>query len=148
MSAEPNIDGFRDAQRRLREKFGRTVTFFTPGAKQYDPSLPPTVFDPETGEPFDPTIEPTASGYASAAIVASRVFKPLTATRGESSADALGQQSRLNQQVIVDIDDQAAVRDAEFYELDGERWSIDDVVTDGIGAEQRVIVYSKRDGRQ
>lgn len=140
----PNLDGFIDAQRRLRDKLGRDVTFFTPVAPTYDAALSSAAFDPETGFPFDPTIEPTSQPYASAVVRGSRVFKPLALIRGESNADELGTQSRLNQQIIVDIDDFDSVKDAEFYEFDGERWHIVDTITDGIGSEQRVMVFGRR----
>lgn len=140
----PDIPGFADAQRRLRERFGRVVTFWTPEALGYDPSVP---LDPESRAPFDPTIRPTAAAsgvMASASAIASVVFQPLTATRrDETEQDQSGLRSRLNKDLILDVDDQALAEGASYYELDGERWLIVDVKSDGIGAKQRVIVFGQ-----
>lgn len=56
---EANLAGFRDAQARLREQFGQTIPFFIPLEATWPAGTP---LDPETGQPYDPTITPESGG--------------------------------------------------------------------------------------
>jgi hypothetical protein len=59
MSELPDIDGFFEAQDRLREATGTNVRFLVP----VDPVWPEgTQLDPETDLPYDPTIVPESGG--------------------------------------------------------------------------------------
>jgi hypothetical protein len=140
---DPDLTGFVDAQRRLRDKLGRRVTFFTPTASEYALDV---ALDPETQRPFDPTIEPVASGYASAVVQASVVKRPFS-IRDRPSVDARGIEEGGNEGLIVDIGELPAVEDASHYELDGERWKVVAVTIDGIGGEQRAVVIGELEGK-
>lgn len=62
---QPDLDGFREASITLRAQMGRDVVFLTPTGTTWPGG---TILDPETQEPYDPTIAPLASGWASAAV--------------------------------------------------------------------------------
>lgn len=143
MSPEPDLAGFVEAQRRLRRKLGRRVTFFTPLATSYAPGVD---LDPETQQPFDPTIQPVASGYASATVDASVVKRPFS-IRDRPSVDARGIEPGSNEGLIIDIGELQAVGDASHYEVDGERWKVVKVTPDGIGGEQRIVVIGELEGK-
>lgn len=58
MSSFPDIQGFKDAQSRLRNTLGTDAAFTVhTGPAVYPPG---TKVDPETGRPYDPTIRPTS----------------------------------------------------------------------------------------
>lgn len=143
LAGDPDLTGFQEAQRRLREKLGRVVMFYTPTPTVW-PALPTASFDPETGVPYDPTIKPLASGYVVASARASTIFAPLkTVRRDDEQADALGVRSRLNKDLILDIADAWVASAAVMYELDGEFWQIVNVKTDGLGSATRLIVFGE-----
>lgn len=141
----PDLAGFADAQRRLRSRFGRVVTFYKPTDALYDPSVP---LDEHTGQPFDPTIRPASGGaLASASAVASVVYQPLQGTsRDRTVSDQLGRHSKLNKDLILDISERAVASGAVRFEIDEEAWAIVDVKLDGIGELQRVVVFGEAMG--
>lgn len=160
----PDIAGYRDAQRRLRDHFGRSVRFYGPAAMVWDTSLAPGEFDPETGLPFDPVITGSAQASANVAIPdltligsaqADVVFQPLTAIRRDELAeDQLGIRSRLNKDLILDINDLPVASGATYFQVgtasgdswvadDDELWKIVNLKTDGVGGLQRVIVFGQ-----
>jgi hypothetical protein len=63
---EPDLAGFRAAQDRARELFGEAVIMLAPVVVAEWPAG--TALDPETNQPFDPTIQPVSSGQASASV--------------------------------------------------------------------------------
>ena len=139
----PDVSGFAAAQRRLRDKLGRDVRFYTPIALTW-PALPAGAFDPDTGEPYDPTIRPLASGYVVASARCSVVFQPLsTIRRDELQEEPTGIRSRLNKDLIIDVDDYWTASAATLYELDGEFWRIVKRKADGIGARQRYVIFGQ-----
>jgi hypothetical protein len=143
-AGDPDIRGFAEAQRRLRSKLGRVVSFYTPLASTYDPALPSGAFDPETGEPYDPTIKPTASGYVVASAYCSIAFAPLAAIRrDEVMGEPVGIVSRLNKDLILDKDDWWVASGATMFELDGEFWNIVNTKASGVGALQRYVIFGQ-----
>ncbi|GAC1522458.1 MAG: hypothetical protein NVS3B1_07850 [Marmoricola sp.] len=143
-TGDPDLDGFQAAQRRLREKLGRVVKFYTPMTMQWPAGLPPGAFDPESGVPYDPSIEPVASGFTVASAKANTVYAPLkTIRRDDEQADATGMRSRLNKDLILDVGDYWVASAATMYELDNEFWQIVNVKKDGIGSASRIIVFGE-----
>jgi hypothetical protein len=159
----PDREGFMDAQRRLREKLGRDVCFYTPLPEAFAFASASGKFDPETKLPYDPqdlAIASGASGFASAVVRCSVVFQPLTTIRrSETERTALGIRSRHNKDLIADIADLDAVKDADFFIVgklvdgvfvgDDIRWMVVNVQTDGVGeghgpaGEQRVVIFGE-----
>lgn len=158
----PDREGFIDAQRRLRENLGRDVCFYTPVAQTY-PDVASSGFDPETQLPYDPQaigVPSGASAFASAVVRCSVVFQPLATVRRDSTqGTAEGVRSRANKDLICDITDLDAVKEADHFVVgkfvgdvftgDGHQWVIVDIQTDGVGegdgpaGEQRVVIYGQ-----
>jgi hypothetical protein len=138
----PDLAGFAEAQQRLRDRFGRVVTFYRPSDALYSPDVP---LDEQTGQPFDPTIRPASGGaLASASATANVVYAPLAGTsRDKTVSDQLGRHSKLNKNLILGIEDQSVASGAVRFEVDGEHWKIVDVKLDGVGAIQRVVVFGE-----
>lgn len=55
----PNLAAFAEAIAGFREEVGTPLVFLIPLDREYPEG---TILDPETGRPFDPTIEPTNEG--------------------------------------------------------------------------------------
>lgn len=145
-TGDPDITGFQEAQRRLRDKLGRVVKFYTPTPSSYPAG---TALDPITGDPYDPTIDPTGSGYVVASAKVATVFAPLKTIRRDSTAgDAMGYRSIMNKDLIVDASDYPLCSGATMYELDDEFWTIVAVKADGVGAKQRYLVFGEDRGAE
>lgn len=139
MNLPTGKEGFVDAQRRLREKLGMDITFYGPTEAIYDPDVP---LDPETGQPHDPMIVPTASAAASAVVRCSVVHRPFTQAEGQDAAEGWG--SRDDVSLIVDIDDVPRLASAVAFEYGDRLFTIRTTPFDGIGDIQRWIVHGEK----
>lgn len=148
MRPEPDLAGFREASVTLREKFGQDVPFFSPTTTSYPPG---TSLDPESGQPFDPTIQPTASGFASAVVRVGVVFRPMGLSRRGVEDDiketAIG---NLEEGTVVLISDpadyEAHLTDATECIVQDERYTLTQVEHDrmGNGPYHRVLLYAEQ----
>lgn len=170
---QPDVPGFATAQQRLRGMLGRDVRFYAPAAMLYDPGVPAMAFDDE-GIPLDPLVGASAINpdtsvaienltYIGSAHV-SVTFQPLAAMRrDETQEQALAFRSRLNKDLICDINDRPIASGAVYFEVgtlardasgnviypeqwtpdDGELWKVVNAKTDGIGGLQRYIVFGQ-----
>jgi hypothetical protein len=85
---EPDIAGWADAQDRLRQKLGTVVVFLIPPTLTPEDYPADTSFDPETGLPFDPTIEHTSGEEPERVeVVASVVHRPIDTDVRDAAAD-------------------------------------------------------------
>jgi len=135
------LDGFADAQRRLRDKVGMQVSFFTPVASSYPAGTP---LNPETGRPYDPTIKPLASGFTSAAVKCSIVRRPFGAKTSDiTETTALGLMGTENVGLIMGSASWPPVSAATEFEVFDARFEIRDTTYDGIGVRQRRIVIGE-----
>lgn len=148
MDISPDLEGFRQASATMRAKLGEDIPFFTPTTTTWDPSVP---IDPETGEPYDPTIAPTASGWASAVVRASIVYRPLGMSRRgveqDIRATAVGRLESGDIVLIVDPDEyEAELTEATEAEVHGERYELGQVDYDqmGDGPPHRVLIYGEQ----
>lgn len=69
----PDWDGYKGAQARLRAVAGQEVPFFIPTATTWPEGA---ILDAQ-GVPVDPSVVPTASGFASASVTCSVVHRPV-----------------------------------------------------------------------
>lgn len=126
---EPDLDGFANAQRQLRQQFGNDVRFYSPVAMMYDPAVPQSAFDDE-GIPLDPLVGASASGAVAdvalpnLTIVGSAhvnvVFRPLQTSvlrRDETIETPLAIRSALNKDLILDPADEPMASGATHYML-------------------------------
>lgn len=147
MAIERDLDGFRDAMARMRGFMGRDVTFL----KQIEGTYPVgTQVDPETGLPFDPTIEPVGATEQELAVPAN-VYTAVAGNRGAFKDDqqmsAIGWLEAGN--VIFDVSvsdfDSLGLDDATAVEDLGSRYKISDTDPWFVGGvEYRVLVFAKK----
>lgn len=138
---EPDLNGYREAQIAMIAKLGTNVEFFMPVEEQYPEG---TILDPETGQPYDPTVEPTASGFTSATVRCAVALRPVTASKDEVLAAAIGRIEEGEGLLIVprgDYEDND-LDEATQAAVYGERYEITQKNLDGLGDEpHRVLVW-------
>lgn len=136
----PDLAGWREAQDRLREALGEDVTFSIPLPKTYDESV---ALDPETGEPYDPTVVPTSGGgFTSVIVRATVVFHPIK--RGDEDQveqSAVGMMDIKNVALLVGEADYPGIQDAAEFVLHGRDYRITDMMPDGLVGIDRYVVY-------
>jgi hypothetical protein len=141
----PNIAGFKEAQERLREKLGFDIRFYTPLPKTYPPG---TELDPETGKPYNATIRPTASGWASASVRCSVVSRPFglsrTGIEDQTESTALGIMSNTSVGLIMSEEDWPTASGATEFEHLEIRYEIRDDTPDSLGGATRHIVVGEQ----
>lgn len=140
----PDIAGFQDAMRRLRTATGRDVTFHIPVAPQWPAG---TQLDPETGEPYDPTVKPTTGGgFTDVVKHVGVVYKDESRLRpgADTQETAIGPRSGMDEILDLDILDYLDVQDAtEVSDLDA-RYRIVERKQTGMTEAERVLVYMER----
>lgn len=144
MSASPNFEGFADAQARLRENFGHDLSFFIPALATWPAGVE---LDPETGEPYDPTIEPETGGdFAAVTVKAAVVSRPMGLSRrgidDSTKRTAIGWMEEGGIVLIVDADDWSLIEDATEVEYADERYTIRQTDHDYLGPVDRYLLYA------
>ncbi len=137
----PDLDGLRDAQVRLRQYTGQQVIFYTPTGDEWPADA---VLDPQTGKPYDPLIQPLASGFASAAVQANLAFRPVQGLNDDVAELPIGNLELGKIVAILDINDGKAVEDATEFDAKGDHYKITQTKDDGIGSEYRTLVWGER----
>lgn len=137
----PDLAGFTEAQQRLRGGFGEDVTFFQAAVLTYPPDTP---IDPETGEPYDPTVEPVDENQPSATVTCTVAFiTQANRDQLEFKTSALGIEERTHVLAIADIAAEPQITGAIEFDWRGDRYKIEAQKPDGIGAEQRVLTWGR-----
>src|SRR3954452_1698152 len=111
----------RDAQVRLRKYPGESIPFYTPTGVEWPADAE---IDPQTGRPFDPLIDPIASGFASASAVAGLAYRPVTGLNDQTAETAIGNIELGQIVAILDIDDAKAVADATEFDAKGDHYKV------------------------
>lgn len=130
---DPDLNGFREAQVTLIAKLGSNVVFFKPTSTQWPEDA---ILDPETGEPYDPTVAPTASGFASAVVRCGVVTSTVRAV-DDALVEAIGVVEEGEAVLLVPEEDyeEAELDDATEAVLYGERYVVSSRDERGIGDE-------------
>lgn len=122
----PTIDGFYDAQMRLRDKLGVDVVFIIVSPPTWPFGTP---LDPESGRPYDPFVEPEEGGEdLEVALRCSFVHRPLVpgAMGGLTSPSTpIGNVDRGFAALLVDVEDYPQVKDARRVRVGEEMWDIE-----------------------
>lgn len=139
----PDLPGMKDAQATLRQYTGEDVIFYTPTGEEWPPG---TVLDPESGKPFDPLIDPIASGFSSAAVRCNLAFRPVQGLNDQVAETPVGDIELGQIVAILDIDDKVTIVDATEFEAKGDRWKIKQMKDDGIGSNYRTLIWGERLG--
>jgi hypothetical protein len=135
----PDLAGFRDAMNRLRQNFGQDVRFRIPAPKVWPAG---TQLDPESGEPFDPAIDPlSGGGFTDVVKHVGVVTKPIVPGRegGDTRFEAGGAFSGMDAILDMAAADKADVEDATEVILYGERFDIIEMKPGGLGGGADVI---------
>lgn len=85
MAVEPDLAGFAEAQSRLRQKLGQDVAFYGPVTLTFPANTP---LDPETGQPYDPTI--SGSAASASGMVRCSVKRDVIHTQTVDTAAGIG----------------------------------------------------------
>lgn len=138
MAPQADLAGFADAQSRLRNEFAEEVTFLYREEFAYPPGTP---LDPETGEPYDPTVEPISASAASAVVGCNVAF---SARGDEAQEGAGGLFEQTHVMLIADIAAASAIAPAIEFDVRDARYKIEAQKPDGIGALQRYLVWGRQ----
>src|SRR3954447_20665604 len=139
---EPDLNGFREASDRLRGQMGRALVYLTPTETVWPEATP---LDPESGRPYDPTIEPTASGFSSAS-VNTLVVLPTAGDRAAKEVEAaIGRIEEGDAALIISRKDwdSNALEGATLVLIYEDTWELADARLDSVGGNDpadRVIV--------
>jgi hypothetical protein len=138
----PDLAGFADAQQRLRLLFGEVVVFLGEVTVEFPDG---TALD-MNGNPYDPTIEPTASAQASASARCSVAAKPTVAFGSEEQPSQAGIIETGHLTLIADIADRALIEDKSHAIVRERRWLIGSIKPDGIAGIQRLVIGLREEG--
>lgn len=137
---EPDLAGFRDAQDRLRDHFGSIVTML--GDVQV--SFPPgTRLDPQTGRPYDPTVEPSSSAQATSVVKANVAYRPMAGDPSEPAA--IGWVDTAEVMLNLASAAASAASGANAFLIRDERYQVVANHFDGIGdAPDRYLIFGRK----
>lgn len=141
---QPDLDAFRDAMNRLRTYMGEDVTFHIPEAPQWPPGTP---IDPETGEPYDPAVDPVVGGgFQDVVKHVGVVVKPISPARegGDTRFAPGGEFSGMDAVLDMAAADQPDVTDATEVTVYNARFKIIEMKPSGLGGTDQIdrfVVY-------
>lgn len=136
----PDIAGYADAQHALRERFGERVDFLFEASVTFPPG---TAIDPETGEPYDPTIEPTSSAQATASALCTVATRPSKLEPVQPGPVGFLETDEV--MVATDLTASASIEGAREMVVRDLRYLIEGMKPDGIAGEQRFLTWGKRE---
>lgn len=131
-----DLEGFAEAQQLLRDQFGEDIDFYFPEEDAWPAG---TQLDPESGQPFDPTVLPVASAIAS-----TRVSGNLSTRITPERSTALGFSEVAHSLAILPSAAASAVDGAEKFRAREELYKLVGMRLDGIGGIQRLVVAGSR----
>lgn len=137
----PDLAGFRDAQKRLRQEFGEVVVFLGEVTATFPAG---TAVDPETGKPYDPTAEPDSQTQASASALCDIVARPVFGSEEQPSQGGIFETSHLI--LIADIDDRDLIEDKAHARVREREYLIAATRPDGIAGVQRLLIACREEG--
>lgn len=143
---EPDLDGFREASVRLRGLMGKPLWYLTPTPTEWPPG---TVLDPQSGQPYDPTIVPLASGFSSASAQTLVVLPGATDRVAKEVESAIGSIEKGDAALVIrKLDWQnLSLKDATGVVIYDDLWDLADARFDSVGGDgdaDRVIVHARQ----
>lgn len=133
----PDLGYYADAQRRHRADFGERVDFSGEPEVTFPPGTP---VDPETGEPYDPRVEPTEEVVPSASAICNVAWR---SSSDDADSGALGEMDSTNVLLITDEDRGPLLAGMVGFELRGQQYVITAQKADAAW-QQRWLVYGRR----
>jgi hypothetical protein len=146
---DPDLAGFEEASERFREEMGRALVYLTPAETVWPEDA---ALDPETGEPYDPTIEPVASGFTSASATTIVVLPGATDRAAKEIEAAIGRVESGDAALIIGREawDENSLEDATLVRIYDDDWELADARLDSVGGNlpaDRVIVHARQRSR-
>lgn len=139
----PDLAGYREAQERLRSVLGEPIVLLQAATRSYDPGV---ALDPETGEPYDPLIEPQESAQASAQVQGRIAFRGVPGSPDAASMDsALGWMEDTDVAVITGSAAASAASGAVSMVIRDERYEIRTARFDGIVGTDRYLIFGEKE---
>lgn len=134
----PDLDGFAEAQDRLRRVMGRDVVFRVPGVPVWPDD---TVLDPQTRRPYDPTIQPVSGrDFSEITKRVSVVWQPIRASgQDQVSDERLGVMRSERLALAISDADYGDVEDATEAIVSGITYRVTESVADASPDERHVM---------
>lgn len=128
MTPTPDTTGFIEAQRNLIWSMGEDVSFISISEKVWPPGVE---IDPQTGEPYDPTVEPESGGEEIELLSKVGVFyRPITGMNDDVVEGPSGVRRDESPAFIVLTEDYEAVKDSTTAVYNGIRYRITEFTPD------------------
>lgn len=143
MRPQPNLAGFAESRRALRDRFGQDVAFLIPVARVEAPGTT----DPESGEAFDPWGPPVSGGGAPTEVIKhlSVVSKPLGGVADAAQNTPIGHLATNQIAVIVPYEEWGDVAGATHVRWLDDRYKITETRDDAMATVyRRKIVYGTK----
>lgn len=135
----PDLAGFAESRKRLRNAFGQDVVFLIPVAATYDGGV-----DPESGDPYDPWAPPTTGGGEPREVTktVSVVNRPLSSVRDDAESSPLGRLATDDMALILPYEEWPDVEGATYVRYLDDRYKIREVRDDAMATVyRRKIIY-------
>lgn len=137
----PDIQGFKDAQERLTSAVGEKVRFLVPVARVYAPGVQ---LDPETGEPYDPLIQPVqGGGYDEVEVTVTIARQMPVGTDDNVTEGPGGVRDDDSPAFLVMERDYPAIQNASRVRWQGAEYTITKMQPSGLTQTMRYIVYTE-----
>lgn len=139
---KPDIAGFAEAQHRLRQELGIDVTFGIPVAPVWPDGTP---LDPETGRPYDPTVDPASGGGTTAVTKrVALVFRPIRVNVEDPLDGDVRSGLRRDESIALAIDtaDYLDVRNATEVAVGDIDYKVTEIIEDP-GPDDRYIAFGE-----
>lgn len=137
----PSVPGFVAAQDRLRSLLGKQVVFRLPVAATWPEG---TKLNPDTGEPYDATIEPTGPAFTEVTKTCLVIIKEASPLRPQTDTEtaASGEMSGMDIILDVAVADYPEVEDATEMTVNGLDYRIREAKPFSLAEEKyRWLIY-------
>lgn len=120
---EPNVAGFVAAQDNLRARLGRSVVFKVPTAAEWPEG---TKINPDTGEPYDATIQRVGDRFTEVTKVCLVILKQASPLRPQADTESEPSGEMSGMDIILDVaaEDYPDIEDASEMTVNGLNYRI------------------------
>lgn len=135
----PDLTAFREAQAKLRQDMGTDVDFQVPVPPQWPPG---TRINPETGRPYDPTIDPLpgTGGTTATTKRVGLIYKAVTDEPTEDGRSGVRRDKSLA--LAIELGDYADIAEANTVTVGEIDYRITEIVRDP-GPDDRYLAYAE-----
>lgn len=136
----PDLAGFRDAQIRLIDGVGASVTFGVPTTVTWPASA---AINPESGVPYDPRIAPASGGSASAVTV-NAVISQSAGGADDQTAEAVGRMESADITLGIKPADRSSIEGATTVTVFGTLYRVREMKPLGHDQPDSYVVYAEQ----